>query len=121
MQPAGGVLSISLQPMEALQSVVDRPFQEPCVLLSIEDTGCGMDSHTLERIFEPFFTTKEAGQGTGLGLSVVNGIVQGHGGNLQVSSQLGKGSSFKICLPTHQDLPMRLDLDSPPLNASSNF
>ena len=105
MQPAGGVLSIQLQHVKAGQRVGDQPFPEPCVLLTIEDAGCGMDSPTLERIFEPFFTTKEVGHGTGLGLSVVYGIVQGHGGNLQVSSEPGKGSSFKVRLPVHQDLP----------------
>ena len=109
MQPDGGVLTIRLQPEEAGLREVGQSFQAPCVMLTIEDTGCGMDPHTLERIFEPFFTTKEAGQGTGLGLSVVNGIVQGHGGDLQVSSQPGKGSSFRICLPMHKELPERLN------------
>ncbi len=121
MQPGGGVLSIRLQPMEAHQKMLDHPDPEPCVLLTIEDTGCGMGPETLERIFEPFFTTKEAGHGTGLGLSVVNDIIQGHGGNLQVASEPGKGSSFKICLPIHQDLPARLGLSAAPLNISSNF
>ncbi|MDP1832268.1 MAG: ATP-binding protein [Geothrix sp.] len=104
MQPDGGVLSIHLQPAEAGRRVGDQSFLEPCVLLTIEDTGCGMDPLTMERIFEPFFTTKELGQGTGLGLSVVYGIVHGHGGNLQVASEPGKGSSFKIRLPVHPDL-----------------
>jgi signal transduction histidine kinase len=113
MQPNGGVLFIQLQPEETGQKEPDQPFQEPCVMLTIKDTGCGMDPYTLERIFEPFFTTKEAGQGTGLGLSVVNGIIHGHGGNLQVSSQLGKGSSFKICLPIHRDLPEMLNVRRP--------
>ena len=121
MQPSGGVLSIRLHPIETGQGVVDRPMSDPCVLLTIEDTGCGMDPGILERIFEPFFTTKEAGHGTGLGLSVVNGIILGHGGNLQVSSQPGKGSSFKICLPIHQDLPERLNVSPTALNISSNF
>jgi signal transduction histidine kinase len=103
MQPDGGVLSIHLQSAEAGRRVGDQSFLEPCVLLTIEDTGCGMDPHTLERIFEPFFTTKGAGQGTGLGLSVVYGIVHGHGGSLQVASEPGRGSCFKIRLPAHLD------------------
>jgi PAS domain S-box-containing protein len=109
MQPDGGVLFIQLQPAETGRRAADQPFPEPSVLLTIEDTGCGMDPHTLERIFEPFFTTKEVGHGTGLGLSVVYGIVQGHGGYLHVSSEPGKGSSFKIRLPIHQDLHKGVD------------
>jgi signal transduction histidine kinase len=105
MQPEGGILSIGLQHVGGGRRAGDQPFPEPCVLLTVEDTGCGMDQPTMERIFEPFFTTKEVGHGTGLGLSVVYGIVQGHGGNLQVTSEPGKGSSFEIRLPVYRDLP----------------
>jgi PAS domain S-box-containing protein len=67
--------------------------------LSVSDNGCGMDQATLERIFDPFFTTKPAGQGTGLGLSVVHGIMQSHGGAVTAYSQPGKGSTFRLYFP----------------------
>jgi two-component system, NtrC family, sensor kinase len=70
------------------------------VVVDITDTGCGIKREHLDKIFEPFFTTKPVGKGTGLGLSVTYGIVQQHGGTMEVESQEGKGSTFRITLPT---------------------
>ena len=75
------------------------------VRLTVSDTGCGMDAAVLQRIFDPFFTTRAVGQGTGLGLAMVLGIVQEHGGAIRVSSQLGEGSRFEVYLPVSESQP----------------
>jgi len=68
-------------------------------VVEVEDNGVGIDKQDVNRIFEPFFTTKPAGQGTGLGLSITYGIVQQHNGTIEVQSQKGEGTVFRIQLP----------------------
>jgi two-component system, cell cycle sensor histidine kinase and response regulator CckA len=100
--PAGGTLTIQTENILADDSSRrGQAFIRPgsYVMLSVTDTGMGMDKETQLRIFEPFFTTKEKGKGTGLGLSTVYGIVKQSGGYVMVHSELGHGSSFHIYLP----------------------
>ena len=100
--PEGGRLGLRLDLTDwdaaaAKARVGAREGRFLCVTIS--DTGCGMDQATLDRIYEPFFTTKPAGQGTGLGLSTVHGIVRQHRGWIEVESALGRGTTFRIYLP----------------------
>ncbi len=82
------------------------------VLLSVSDSGCGMDEATLAHVFEPFFTTKEVGKGTGLGLATVYGIVKQHDGMIDALSELGVGSSFHVYLPVSEASPEALSHDA---------
>jgi two-component system cell cycle sensor histidine kinase/response regulator CckA len=102
--PKGGTLTITTEIIDAHQIATKFPNlnSQRYILLSVTDTGIGMDKATLNRIFEPFFTTKAPGFGTGLGLSVVHGIVSSHGGFIDVKSSLGKGTTFYVYLPAAQ-------------------
>jgi len=100
--PQGGTLTISVEcaTIDGLHTP-DREAVPPgsYVLLTVSDTGCGMDREILAHLYEPFFTTKPAGLGTGLGLATVYGIVEQSQGHLAVSSELGQGTTFRIYLP----------------------
>ena len=102
MEETGGVLGVSLETFE-----VDSKFtkhrksrqRRKYIKLSISDTGIGMGPEMLERIFEPFFTSRDVGEGTGMGLATVHGIIATHGGEIFVDSEPGKGTTFDIYLP----------------------
>jgi signal transduction histidine kinase len=100
--PKGGTLRIALSTVAAGAAPHDverSPVSDRYVCLSVSDTGHGMDRQTAARIFEPFFTTKEAGQGTGLGLAIVYEIIQDAGGMVEVDTEIGQGTTFRVYLP----------------------
>jgi signal transduction histidine kinase/ActR/RegA family two-component response regulator len=100
MREAGGTLTIGLSTVTRHRSSLYKDIKPGrYVKLTVSDTGNGIAPEVRERMFEPFFTTKEPGQGTGMGLSVVYGIVNGYGGSIQAESEIGKGSRFIVFLP----------------------
>jgi two-component system, cell cycle sensor histidine kinase and response regulator CckA len=115
MQDSGGTLEVSLTDIllaqEDIPAISDLQ-PGPHVKLTVKDSGCGIDPAILERIFDPFFTTKETGVGTGLGLSVVHGIVKSHDGTIEVSSLRGAGTTFDVFIPCMDNTPATDEADS---------
>jgi signal transduction histidine kinase/ActR/RegA family two-component response regulator len=118
MGRCGGVLTVTLESAvvpERGSPEAPHLSSGPYLRLSVADTGHGMTPEVMARIFEPFFTTKPVGEGTGLGLSVVHGIIKSHCGEITVSSQLGVGTTFHVFLPSAQDLSLASDVTEEPL------
>ena len=110
LEAGEGLIEITASQAEPPIAVVGfrhaRATKVPYLLLSVRDTGPGIEPETLARIFEPFFTTKDVGEGSGLGLSVAHGIIMSHGGHMLVNSTPGEGTTFSIYLPvTKQQVP----------------
>ena len=104
MLPGKGSLNIRLSPYGAVAGEVPRPatdLQDDCLVLTIRDSGPGIDPALEERVFDPFFTTKPPGQGTGLGLAVVHGLVKEAGGDILLENHPGKGCAFHVFFPRH--------------------
>ncbi len=100
--PGGGTIDVKVEPFYVRDSVARaRPdlHEGTYALLSVRDTGPGMDPTVKERAFEPFFTTKPLGQGTGLGLAVVHGVMKEHGGTVELESELGEGTTVRCLFP----------------------
>ncbi|CAN5871806.1 PAS domain-containing protein [soil metagenome] len=111
--PEGGTLTIETRNVKAGDRQALADIQEPCIVLSVSDTGVGMSEEVRQHVFEPFFTTKGPGKGTGLGLAVVHGIVQQSNGQIEVETGSGAGTVFRIFLPS-------AELKPPPVEAAQS-
>jgi CheY-like chemotaxis protein len=106
--PTGGAITIEVAPLDtAAPPETASPDEAPdgLVTLTVVDTGCGMDEVTLENLFDPFYTTKPVGEGTGLGMSIVYGIVQQYGGRIEADSKPGAGTTIRVTFPKHAEEP----------------
>jgi two-component system cell cycle sensor histidine kinase/response regulator CckA len=113
--PHGGHLSISATKLmigEGSEKLYDLQVSGEYVLISVADTGTGIDQESKSRLFESFSTTKEVGNGTGLGLSIVHGIIKQHNGSVLVHSELRKGTTFSIYLPVGEDLDVKRESET---------
>jgi PAS domain S-box-containing protein len=118
MRDQTGVLKVEMSVLEVDEDFVKtHPDLHPgrYVQLSVSDTGCGMDRATLEHIFEPFFTTKGVGEGTGLGLAVVHGIMKSHDGGISVYSQPGEGTKFHLYFPVIETEAVAWKIEAAPI------
>jgi CheY-like chemotaxis protein/anti-sigma regulatory factor (Ser/Thr protein kinase) len=127
MEKSGGTLTVSLNDIDmTVPNYVKNKMMPPgnYLALKISDTGCGMDAETLEKVFEPYFTTKKTGQGTGLGLPIVQAIVDEHEGFLDVSSIIGEGTEFSLYFPIVESRNRKKETDLqqvPALNGSETI
>jgi PAS domain S-box-containing protein len=125
MRAKGGTLSLKLSTVHADAQLVSQHSnltEGPYVCLTVSDTGHGMDAAVMERIFDPYFTTKKIGEGTGMGLAVVQGIVKSYGGAISVSSEPGKGTTFRVFLPRiEQDLPPPVEATEAPATGTERI
>lgn len=115
MSKKGGVLTIRLVDVEADNTNISADHKTECekmLLLEVRDTGIGIEPQNIDKIFEPYFTTKSQSEGTGLGLSVVHGIVESQGGFVVVESEVGEGTAFKVYLPVYTGAPLSCSQES---------
>jgi CheY-like chemotaxis protein len=112
--PKGGEINITTARAEMEDEKAKRLGISPghYVMLSVSDNGTGMSDETMAHIFEPFFTTKPSGEGTGLGLAMIYGIVKQGGGHIEVTSRIGEGTTFRIFLPAAADEPVMISSEA---------
>jgi len=116
MREKGGILKVNLSNVDFdAEAVEPYPDLTPgsYINLTVSDTGHGMNKEVMERMFDPYFTTKETGEGTGLGLAVIHGIVRGYGGAIKVDSEPGKGSTFQVFLPRIDHIETQAQVEEP--------